>query len=204
MITRFGEPGAVLLIRGEPGIGKSRLLARIIEEAVRLGFRTSCGSAAELGRPVPFGALAAVPADAVVPVPRHPVGGEGAYRVVESLVAAVSARAAAGPVLIAVDDLHRADPATLLALRGFCRRLAGLPVVVVATLRPAERDADRPRAAAGPVRAAGRGGGAVETHLKHVFTKLGVSGRAELAAVGARRELRGADPGERVPADTSP
>ncbi|MEV1121958.1 hypothetical protein AB0I91_43465 [Actinosynnema sp. NPDC049800] len=104
MITRFGEPGAVLLIRGEPGIGKSRLLARIIEEAVRLGFRTSCGSAAELGRPVPFGALAAVPADAVVPVPRHPVGGEGAYRVVESLVAAVSARAAAGPVLIAVDD----------------------------------------------------------------------------------------------------
>ena len=48
----------------------------------------------------------------------------------------LSARAAARPVLLAVDDLHWADPDSLALLSFLCRRAGNLPVAVIATLRP--------------------------------------------------------------------
>lgn len=41
-----------------------------------------------------------------------------------------------GPVLLCLDDLHWADPDSLALLSFLCRRLAGLPVAVLGTLRP--------------------------------------------------------------------
>ncbi|MGC1731222.1 MAG: LuxR C-terminal-related transcriptional regulator [Pseudonocardiaceae bacterium] len=41
-----------------------------------------------------------------------------------------------GPMLLALDDLHWADPDSLALLSFLCRRLAGLPVAVLGTLRP--------------------------------------------------------------------
>ena len=40
------------------------------------------------------------------------------------------------PVLLALDDLHWADPDSLALLSFVCRRLVGLPVAVLGTLRP--------------------------------------------------------------------
>ena len=40
------------------------------------------------------------------------------------------------PLLLALDDLHWADPDSLALLSFLCRRLAGLPVAVLGTLRP--------------------------------------------------------------------
>jgi tetratricopeptide (TPR) repeat protein len=45
------------------------------------------------------------------------------------------------PVLLALDDLHWADPDSLALLSFLCRRLASLPVVVIGTVRPWPPDA---------------------------------------------------------------
>ena len=42
-----------------------------------------------------------------------------------------------GPLLLAIDDLHWCDRASLRFLVYLVRRLEGLPVLVVATVRPA-------------------------------------------------------------------
>ena len=46
-----------LFVAGEPGIGKTRLLADLAERAGRRGFLTLQGGAAEFERELPFGAV---------------------------------------------------------------------------------------------------------------------------------------------------
>jgi predicted ATPase len=51
--------GRVLLIEGEPGIGRSALLAEVAALAGRRGFALATAAADELGRLMPFAPLAA-------------------------------------------------------------------------------------------------------------------------------------------------
>ena len=98
------------------------------------------------------------------------------------LARAARARAEAGPLVLAVDDVQWLDAATARALAFAVRRLDGLPVGVVATVRapladggPARaRARARPRApAARAARAAGprRGAGLIETRLGHEYRR---------------------------------
>src|SRR5581483_1188829 len=43
-----------------------------------------------------------------------------------------------GPVVVVLDDVHLADPSSFEALHYLARHLADVPVLVVATARPAE------------------------------------------------------------------
>jgi AAA ATPase domain len=49
--------GGVVLVEGEPGIGKSLLLRDCVDEAARHGFSLAAGAADQLGRAIPFFAL---------------------------------------------------------------------------------------------------------------------------------------------------
>jgi DNA-binding CsgD family transcriptional regulator len=129
----------VLLIEGEPGIGKSALLAEVAALAGRRGFALATAAADELGQLMPFAPLTAAlpgsPGDPAAPAsratarPGTTAAASGPARefsvagfgVIQRLV---ERRTAAGPVLISLDDLHWADPATLTALRVLPRRLA--------------------------------------------------------------------------------
>ena len=51
--------GGVVLVEGEPGIGKSMLLRAATDEAAREGFSLAAGAADQLGQVIPFFALRA-------------------------------------------------------------------------------------------------------------------------------------------------
>ncbi|HET6187720.1 MAG TPA: AAA family ATPase, partial [Trebonia sp.] len=154
-----GRP-AVVLIEGEAGIGKTRLLAGVLEDARSRGMQVAAGRAEELERTRPFGLVAA--AFGCVrssPDPRRAAiaallathgGGEGGpitvtsdpglrFRAVDAFADLAEELALAGPLVIGVDDLQWADPSSLLTLAAVSRRLAYLPVALIGCLRPSPR-----------------------------------------------------------------
>lgn len=119
--------GTTWLVEGEAGSGKSSLLRAFATspeaEHVRL-LRGEYGAAVD----VPLGPL-------LVALGRRP-DAPGGFPAVEQVGDGVEALALAAPVVLLVDDLQDADPATLSALPALVARWAALPVLVVAALRP--------------------------------------------------------------------
>ena len=123
--------GGVVLVEGEPGIGKSALLREAADEAARENFSLAAGAADQLGRAIPFfslraalGAPFAMLADDAGDrdLPDSPAWWIGKTR------AHLEERAGANPVLVCLDDLQWASPATLVALRTLPRELKRYPV----------------------------------------------------------------------------
>jgi DNA-binding CsgD family transcriptional regulator len=127
--TRHGI-GGVLLVEGERGIGKSRLLRESEREADAQGFVLATGSADQLWRQMPLEALAALhrPSGRLTEDDGRPdLPGSPQLRIRE-LQARLRQLAAAAPVLVSLDDLQWANPDTLLALRVLQRELARHPL----------------------------------------------------------------------------
>ena len=110
-------------------MGKSLLLRESAREAAGQGFSLAAGRGDQLGRHVPFFTLLAAL--------HQPLGGGAGDRAgppdltagrIGQLQAHLEQRAAAGPVLVSLDDLQWASPATLLALRVLPHELASSPV----------------------------------------------------------------------------
>ena len=159
---------AIVLVEGEAGIGKTRLLAKALEDAAGRGMRVAAGRAEELERTRPFGVLAATLGCArSSPDPRRaaiaalladPGAGELGpitvtsdpglrFRVVDALTDLVEELALAGPVVLGLDDLQWADPSSLLTVGALARRLTDLPVGVIGCLRSSPRVAELDRLA---------------------------------------------------------
>ena len=123
--------GGVLLVDGEPGIGKSLLLRHATDEAAEQGFSLAAGAADQLGQAIPFFALRAALrepfAELISNDPGHGLPAAAAWWITQ-IRAHLERRAAAAPVLVCLDDLHWASPATLAALRALPRDLRRHPV----------------------------------------------------------------------------
>ncbi len=123
--------GGVVLVEGEPGIGKSVLLRDAIDEAAELGFSLAAGAADQLGQTIPFfalrAALRAPSAELIADDPGRGLPTAAAWWMAQ-IRANLEQRAAAAPVLVCLDDLHWASPATLAALRALPRDLKRHPV----------------------------------------------------------------------------
>ncbi len=153
-----GRP-AVVLIEGEAGIGKTRLLAGVLEDARGRGMQVAAGRAEELERTRPFGLVAAAfgcvrsspdPRRAAIAALLASRGGDRGpitvtsdpglrFRAVDAFADLAEELALAGPLVIGVDDLQWADPSSLLTLAAVSRRLAYLPVALIGCLRPSPR-----------------------------------------------------------------
>jgi DNA-binding CsgD family transcriptional regulator/tetratricopeptide (TPR) repeat protein len=124
--------GGVVLVEGEPGVGKSLLLRDSADEAAREGFSLAVGAADQLGRAIPFFALRSalgVPFAALTDDSRDRDLPDAPASWISTTQAHLEQRAGANPVLVCLDDLQWANPATLAALRTLPRELKRQPVV---------------------------------------------------------------------------
>ncbi|MGH3603813.1 MAG: ATP-binding protein [Pseudonocardiaceae bacterium] len=130
--------GAALFVVGEAGLGKTTSLSQarmLAAPAVRVGL----GRGDVMETSLPFGVLAAaLGAAGNHDLVASPPGDVGVNEVRAARFYAVLRwlEHTTGPVLLALDDLHWADPDSLALLSFLCRRLDGLPVAVMGTLRP--------------------------------------------------------------------
>jgi DNA-binding SARP family transcriptional activator len=125
----------VKLIRGEPGVGKSRMLVALITQTRRRSGSVVEGLAYEVESGRPYGPWL----DALRQVPGPEAGAPNRDHYFDAVVAALAERAtAAPPLLVALDDLHWFDPASIELLHYCVRRARDLPVLFVLTVRGGE------------------------------------------------------------------
>ncbi|HVC86017.1 MAG TPA: AAA family ATPase [Gaiellaceae bacterium] len=131
--------GAVVFLAGPAGIGKTSSLGWAERAARGAEFRVARATGTPMETGLPFGllgqAIVALGGSVVEDVEELArLGGQSArfYRTLRWL----SEVAATGPLLLALDDLHWADPDSLELIGFLCRRLAGSRILVVGTLRP--------------------------------------------------------------------
>ena len=105
--------GGVVLVDGEPGIGKSLLLRSCAGQAAEHGFSLAAGAADQLGEAIPFFALRAALGEPFAGLaagdPGRDLPDATAWWITR-IRARLEQRAAAGPVLVCLDDLHWGQP----------------------------------------------------------------------------------------------
>ena len=142
--------GATVLVAGEGGIGKTRLASELATRARDAGFEILLGHAIDLvGTELPYQPFVEA---------LRPLGGVGRaagsqLQVFEETLALLTDRAAAGPVLLVLEDLHWADTSTLDLVVFLAHNLDDRPVLLLATYRADElTSAERVRRLASGVR----------------------------------------------------
>lgn len=130
----------VVVVEGEGGIGKSALLEAVAAARRQAAVVRAGGEESE--RTLAWGLLRAL-LDELARRDRAPVGplaspepGADPLAVGAGLATRLGDLAAAGPVLLVLDDLHWCDSRSAAALLFACRRLVQRPVLVLAAVRP--------------------------------------------------------------------
>ena len=146
----------VVLVEGEPGIGKSALARHVLDEAGAAGLRTAWGRCHDdpdtpplwPWRQVLDGLGQHVPA-VTDGVDRQP------FALFEEIGRALTTAAATAPVAVVLDDMQWADPTTARLLAFLAVELDRSPVAVIATARPTPRPGSLAQALATIVRQRG-------------------------------------------------
>jgi DNA-binding SARP family transcriptional activator len=117
---------------GEAGIGKSHLVADLVEQATARGFAVAVGPCSPDDSAPPLWPWRT--ALEQLGIPAGVLDGS-TFEDWEALVAALAARVSEGPVLLVLEDLHWADSATLRALRHLADRVADTDRLLLAITR---------------------------------------------------------------------
>jgi AAA ATPase-like protein len=140
--------GSLVLVTGEPGIGKSRLMSELARVGAQRGVRVATGRCWEEGGAPPYWpwiqVIRSLGGDLEKLVTRHSapttVMPEGErLRLFDAVGRFLAAATSEHPILIVVDDLHAADQPSLLLLRFLGDVLAEARILLVASYREAEK-----------------------------------------------------------------
>lgn len=153
--------GSVIWVEGEPGIGKSALVAMGIADVPGLGYEVMWATADQLSRRSPLGVMfTCLGVRLRSPDPRRAEiarflmdrssglfpGDEAAHAAAaEMLVALVDELCTAAPVVIVIDDLHWADEASMVVWQRLALTAGQLPLMLVGVSGPGPRRASSPR-----------------------------------------------------------
>jgi DNA-binding SARP family transcriptional activator/tetratricopeptide (TPR) repeat protein/DNA-binding CsgD family transcriptional regulator len=149
----------VLLVEGAGGLGKTRLLTEAVRLATERGLRVLSARGSQLERSYGLGAArqllepclvehaarasllggAAASARGVFAQPGAD-SSDGSFAVLHGLYWVTVNLTAAGPLVLAVDDVQWCDTGSLRFLAYLVKRLEGLPVLVALTLRTGEQN----------------------------------------------------------------
>ncbi|HVH06227.1 MAG TPA: AAA family ATPase [Myxococcota bacterium] len=168
--------GGLVLLAGEPGIGKTRTAEELARKANERGAQVLLGRCFEgEGAPAfwpwlqvlrglaaatdPARLRTALGSDAATLAQLVPelgsvrsdaiaaaAGEQARFRLFDALAATLRRRAQQGPLVLVLDDLHWADEASLRALEFLAHELRGAALLVVATFRDVEVRRDHPLA----------------------------------------------------------
>lgn len=164
--------GSCVLLTGDPGVGKSRLLAQLARDAAGRGMLVAAGSAFAIESGVPYGAVAdalarplrALDASTITVLARGTEGdlravipglagthasaresardGDGTAHLPWNVTQFLTRLAARTPLLLVLDNMHECDASSLELLHFLARQLAGARILLVLAY-PAQ-DADTP------------------------------------------------------------
>ena len=154
-----GHASACIAVEGEPGIGKTRLLRELRDRAEARGHLVLAGSAAEFERSVPFSVWADALdayvaaqqldlADAddlaeILPMLRRRGAtassvADERYRAHRAMRGLLDVLAGERPLVLAFDDLHWSDPASIDLVAALLRRGPDAAVLLALAFRPGQ------------------------------------------------------------------
>ncbi len=158
-----GGAGGAVVVEGPAGIGKTSLLTAAGESARRIGYAVAHARGGELERDLPFVVVRDLFRQAIeqsgaedrddvfvgtarfattVTAPEPGSGAPEPAIVFEGLVQLAENIAAGAPLLLAIDDLHWADPSSAHFVGYLASRLDGQRVALLLATRPAYEHAD--------------------------------------------------------------
>ncbi len=140
--------GSLVLIGGEAGIGKTALAEALLAEAEARGGLALVGRCYDLSETSPYDpwveALARTPHSNGLPAPPDLGVGAGALDRAGHFEAVREYLAAHSPLVLLLEDLHWADPASLDLLRTLARQIGALALLLLVTYRADEVRPRRP------------------------------------------------------------
>jgi ATP/maltotriose-dependent transcriptional regulator MalT len=155
--SRAEEGAGAVLVTGEAGMGKSRLVGELCRRAEESGWLVATGRTSVEGAALPYGTVVGLlrdlarrlapagGAELLEPVQRLLLGAEAEpaapaplARLVlfEAVLAVVDGLSATRPIVLVLEDLHWADPGSVELLDHLVRNVGHQAVLIVATFRP--------------------------------------------------------------------
>ncbi|HEY5944001.1 MAG TPA: AAA family ATPase [Kofleriaceae bacterium] len=135
--------GALFLFAGEPGIGKTQLASELADRVIVRGVRVAWGRCWEAGGAPAFwpwheafSGLGLHFPDAGAIAVTDP--SEARFALFRAVASELTRAASTAPVLIVLEDLHAADPSSLMLLELIGNQVRSSPLAVIGTFRDLE------------------------------------------------------------------